>query len=413
MIHERATATLRPSVKRLLPRRAFIGGLGAAGLSIRGARPASIHAAEKQRKRLLIGTLFPETGAQTLLGDEAWRGVELAIDAARAGIDADIEVLRADAANPDAAIRGMIRKAGKASDIAMILGSQSSTAAFAATAAAELAGIPYVELDAPADGITRRDFKILSRICTTTTDFASAAETAITTLLIPGWKTGAERLRLALLFDIGATDGSFAGAMLAACRRAGLPVVLSMAYATEAADFDEEVARMRRAGIELLIHAGRTAHVLLLYQAMQEAGWRPRMIIGAGPGYGLAETGAALGPALDNTMVIGNPLYGEDSASIAAAYQRRYAAPPRGGASLTTHVGTTLALDALRTGKPLPASLTAISRPRGSLANGWGVRFDTTGQNRESFVTLQQWRDGALITIDPKIPGAAKPALTL
>ena len=413
MIHERATATHRPSVKRSLPRRTLIGGLGAAGLSIGSARAASVHATEKRRKRLLIGTLFPETGAQTLLGDEAWRGVELAIDAARAGIDADIEVLRADAASAEAAIHGMIRKAGKASDIAMILGSQSSTAAFAATAAAELAGIPYVELDAPAGGITRRDFKILSRICTTTADFANAAESAITTLLIPGWKSGTEHLRLALLFDIGATDGSFAGAMLATCQRAGLPVVLSMAYATEAADLDEEVARMRRAGIELLIHAGRTAHVLLLYQAMQQAGWHPRMIIGAGPGYGLAETGEVLGRALDNTMVIGNPLYGPAAAPIAEAYRRRYASPPRGAASLTTYVGTTLALEAQRTGKSLPASLAAINRPRGSLANGWGVRFDTTGQNRESFVTLQQWRDGTLITIDPKIPGAAKPVLNL
>ncbi|WP_249675096.1 ABC transporter substrate-binding protein [Acidocella sp. C78] len=398
---------------RPLSRRGVITGIGLAGFAGGQTRAAMPHAAGGPRRRLLIGTLFPETGAQTLLGDEAWRGVALAIDAARTKIDADIEVMRADAADPDSAIQAMIRKAGKASSIDMILGSQSSTASFAATAAAELAGIPYVELDAPAGGVTRRNFRILRRLCTTTAAFTTAAQDTIARIVAPGWKTAATRLRLALLFDIGATDGSFAGVMLAGLRQAGVPVTLSMAYATAAPDLDEEVGRMRDARIDLLIHAGRTDHVLLLYQAMQEARWRPRMIIGTGPGYGLAEIGRTLGQAIDNTMVIGNPLYGPGAAAIAAAYQARYATPPRGAASLTTHVGTTIAIEALKRREKLPAALAAISLPHGSLPNGWGIKFDQSGQNQASFVTLQQWRQGALVTIDPKMPGAAKPVLDL
>ncbi|HQT60150.1 MAG TPA: ABC transporter substrate-binding protein [Acidiphilium sp.] len=397
---------------RPLSRRGVIAGIGLAGFGLRPAVAAKPLVANGTRRRLLIGTLFPETGPQTLLGDEAWRGVALAIDAARTRIDADIEVIRANAADPDASIQAMIRKAGKAPSIDMILGSQSSTASFAATAAAELAGIPYVELDAPAAGITMRNFRILRRTCTTTAAFTAATEAAIARILAPGWNTTAARLRIALLFDIGATDGSFAGILLAGLRQEGLPVTLSMAHATTAPDLDEEVGRMRDARIDLLIHAGRTDHVLLLYQAMQEARWRPRMIIGTGPGYGLAEIGQTLGGAIDNTMVIGNPLYGPAAAGIAAAYQARYAAPPRGAASLTTHVGTTIAIEAWRRRQKLPAALSAINLPRGSLPNGWGIKFDSRGQNQASFVTLQQWRNGALVTIDPKIPGAAKPVLT-
>lgn len=401
-------------MKQRLTRRTLIGGLGTAGLLAGRAEAASVPVQASSRSQpIRIGVLLPETGPQALLGDEAWRGVELAIAAARPTFQSGIEIMRGDAADADEALKKMISRAGKPEAISVILGSQSSTASFSATAAAELAGIPYIELDAPAGGITRRDFKMLMRTCTTTADFAAAAEAAITGMLMPAWRIGTEQLRLGLLFDVGATDGSFAGAMIAACKRAGLPVVLSMAYGTDAAGLGQEIGRMRRAKIDLLIHASRAEHVLLLYEGLQVEGWRPRMIIGTGPGYGILPVSTVLGHAIENTMVIGNPLYGPAAASIEAAYRRRYAMRPRGAASLTTHVGASLALDALHNGKSILAALGRIQRPRGSLANGWGVDFDEHGQNRSSFVTLQQWRNGSLITIDPKAKGAAKPLVEL
>lgn len=178
-------------------------------------------------------------------------------------------------------------------------------------------------------------------------------------------------------------------------------------------DLSEEIGRMQRAKIDLLIHAGRTEHVLLLYAGLQVARWRPRMIIGTGAGYGVAPIGYTLGRALDNTMVIGNPLYGPAAAPIAAAYRARYASAPRGTASLTTYAGTTLVLDALHSGKPVLSALAATHRPHGALPNGWGADFDARGQNRASFVTLQQWHRGVLTSIDQRINGAGKAALEL
>lgn len=411
--HDRATVL--PHVTRHPTRRTLIGGLGLGAASL-VARPAAAAATPDKTtpsKPIVIGAIFPESGPQSLIGNEAWRGVDLAVEVARPTFETGIRILRGDATRADTAIKDMIKQAGKPDAISVILGSQSSTDSFVATAAAELAGIPYVELDAPAGGITKRDFKMLIRTGTTTEDFAAATESAITGLLMPGWRMGTERLRLALLFDIGATNGSFAGAMLDACKRAGLPVILSMAYGTDTMDLSEEIGRMQRAKIDLLIHAGHTEHVLLLYEGLRAAAWRPRMIIGAGPGYGMSPVGYALGGTLDNTLVVGNPLYGPAAAAIEAAYRQRYAGPPRGAASLTTHVGAALTLDALHSGKPVLKALAASHRKSGLLANGWGVDFDSNGQNRASFVTLQQWRNGTLVTVDPKIKGAAKPILTL
>ncbi|MCF3948461.1 ABC transporter substrate-binding protein [Acidiphilium iwatense] len=402
-----------------LTRRTLVGaGLASLALSkasIPRAMAASAMTQAEPAASIVLGALFPFSGAQALAGDEAWRGVALAVRAARGAGMAPVRLIRADAADPARAVDIFAKSGAKSGPVTAILGTASSTASFAATAAAELAKIPYAELDAPADAITARGFKMLIRTGLTTADLAASASAAIAGVIAPGWHRAADTLRIGLLFDVGAADGSFAAAMIAACKAAKLPILLTMGYATDAMDLAAEVDRMKRARIDLLVHAGRPAHVLLLYEAMDVASWRPRMIIGAGSGYGLSETGFALGPAIGNTMAVGCPLYasGGASAAIAAAYRRRYATQPRGAASLTAYVGAALVLQALRGGKTLPGALAAIDAPRGMLANGWGAAFDASGQNRRSFATLQQWRGGALVTIDPAVKGAAKPVLEL
>lgn len=374
----------------------LLPGLARAGKAARQVAPP-----------LTLSALFPESGAQALVGDEAWRGVALAVDAANRHRTRQIRLIRTDAVDPGRAIARQVKSDAPTA----FIGTLSSSWSFEATAAAELANIPYIELDAPADAITTRGFKMLLRTGLTTTDLAGAATTAIVGQIAPAWRRPAETMRIALLFDDGATDGAFAAAMLGVAQASKLPVLLSMGYAGATMDLTSEVGRMKRAKIDLLIHAGRTEHVLLLYEAMASAAWRPRMILGAGPGYGLSAIGFALGRMLDNTMVVDAPLYATTgrAAAIAAAYRRRYAISPRSSASLTTYVGTELILRSLHPDKPL----TPPTLRRGTLANGWGATFDSSGQNRSSFATLQQWRTGRLVTIDPAIPGALRPMLSL
>ena len=56
------------------------------------------------------------------------------------------------------------------------------------------------------------------------------------------------------------------------------------------------IQRMRGIGADVLLHAGYQNDILLLYRGMQEAGWMPRMVIGAGAGYSLTDTGACRRP---------------------------------------------------------------------------------------------------------------------
>ena len=350
---------------------------------------------------ITVGALFPASGPLSLPGDEAFRGVALAAARHHAASPVrEIRLIRAGAADAAGAARAAHRLIHH-DHADVILGTCSSTLSFAASAIAELANIPYVELDAPADGITARGFKTLIRTGLTTTDLAKAAMSVII-----GRRAAPRRhqtLKLALLFDVGATDGAFAAAMIAACKTAKLPVLMAGGYSADAANLARHVARMKRAGIDIVVHAGNPDGVLLFYEAMANLAWRPRLIIGTGTGYGLASTGFLLGSALDGALVISSPLYQADgpSARIARLYQDRFAAPPRSSASLNTYAGASLVFESLMAGGRLPGALATQVRQPGALANGWGFALNKAGQNTASFAALQQWRGGRLVALGP------------
>ena len=383
------------------------GGFAAAAPAAAGAAAAPAvkrgDVAETGTATFTVGALFPDSGPLSLPGSEAFRGVLLALDTARRQAPhggRSIRLIRADAVDAPGATRAA-QKLIKNDHADLILGTCSSTLSFAASTAAELANIPYIELDAPADDITTRGFKTLARIGFTTTDLAKATVAALTDHVVPRLRRHRPQLKLGLLFDVGATDGAFAAAMVGACAAAKLPVAMTSGYAADTVDLVDHAERMMRAGIDVVVHAANPDGVIQFFEAMSSLGWRPRMVIGTGAGYGLTSTGFLLGQAIDDTLVIGVPAYQEEgpSAAVAQLYREHFAASPRSAASLTTYAGALPVFRALMAGQKLPLSLEAAKPAQATLANGWGLNFNAMGQNMASFASLQQWRGGRLVTL--------------
>jgi branched-chain amino acid transport system substrate-binding protein len=380
-----------PSRRRML---LSLAALPAAGLPVTaraapnrpGAQPAA------GPTGLVIGAALPLTGAFALVGDEALRGLRLAAAAQNAagGINnAPVGLAIGDIVDQSqaaAAVNQLIRD-GHAG---LLLGAGSSDFCYPASAAAELAQIPYIELTAPAAGITNRGFRFLRRTGPTTGMIAELVTASV--------QARFAGRRLGLLFNTGATGGAIAAALLA--HPAATPPTLTIGYPPDGADLFDSIGRLKRAGVELLVHAAGPADVLAAWSAMAQIGWQPHGLIGCGDGYLLRESAAAIGPAFEGALVIGPPATGAQAAAVQAAYLAAYGAPPRGPESLAAYAGALLVFQTLAGlgGDPtrLPATLDARTLPPGSLANGWGARFDNTGQNLASFVSLQKWRGGAL-----------------
>jgi branched-chain amino acid transport system substrate-binding protein len=374
---------------------------------------------------LLFGALFPFSGPLSLIGDESFRGLELAAEARnQAGglLGRQVVLARGDAADAAAASAAAKRLIGE-TRVQAIFGTGTAPASLAASQAAELAGTPYFELDATADPITERGFRRLFRSCPRLDALLGQAFAAITGVLAPAWHVRPDTLRTVLLHQEGLHGGSVSATGTAAATAAGLTLADMLGYPAEAMDFAPLVRRLRDGRADVVLHAGGQSDIVQFYRAMADARWMPRMVIGIGGGYALADIARAAGPDFTGTLCAGFPPYAIAPAAapgaeaVREAYLRKYGMPPRSGHSLAAYAGAQIFMDAIaRTGgngsveaDALRTALLATEIPEGGTANGWGAAFDDHGQNSRSRPVLAQWQKGALVTVAPAAAALARP----
>ncbi|MGG5810308.1 ABC transporter substrate-binding protein [Falsiroseomonas sp. CW058] len=387
-------------------RRGFGAMAGAAlGTLPAGApRPARAQAPAELR----IGAIFPLSGSLAVLGDESFRGVELAVEERNAAgglFGRPLRLVRADAADEPAAAAEARRLVAGAERVSAIFGSFASAVALPASQVAEVAGVPFFELGAIGDGLLERGFRWVFRASPRAADFAATSLAAVVEVLAPAFGIAPERLRLAIAQEEAPGGQSVATAQEAMIRARGLTLVERIAYAPRAADLNAAVQRLRGQEAEVVLHTGAPGDEALLFRALRDAGWQPRMVVGTAGGYGLAETARSLGDALRGAMSADltpfevNERVAPGARAFAEAYLRRYGAEPRSGHGMACFVGARIFLDAMqRAGGPekerVRAALLATDQPEGTTPTGWGARFDERGQNQRARPLLCQWQAG-------------------
>lgn len=378
------------------------------------AFPAVRRVAQAQTETIPVGALYPFSGVLALLGDESFRGLELAAEernAAGGVLGRPLRLVKGDAADPTQAV-AEARRLLATEKVASVFGTFASPLVFAASQITELAGLPYFELGAISDPVTDRGFKYLFRSCPVATQFAAATIDAVNTGLAPLWTLDPATLKLAILNEDSLYGTTVSGLQLAACKQAGLTVVEHMAYSATTSDLGSVVQRLRGAAADVVLHTGYQNDIVLFYRQMKQVGWRPRMVVGAGGGYSLADTAAAIGADFDGTVNVDFPPYAVNPAAapgaheLQAAYEKKYGAKPRSGHSLANYVGAKLFLDAIQRAGSLDkdqvrAAVLATDVADGTTATGWGAKFDEKGQNTRTRPLLQQWQAGAMVTIAP------------
>jgi branched-chain amino acid transport system substrate-binding protein len=367
---------------------------------------AGLARAQAPAPELRLGAIFPLSGPSGLLGDECFRGVELAVEERNAagGIGGrPVRLVRADAPD-EAAAQGEARRLSQGNDrVAAFLGSFATPIALPASQVAELAGIPYFELGALADAVMERGFRWIFRLSPRAADFAATTIDAVTGIVAPSLGVAPEALKLAILHEEAAGGQSIGTAQEALIRVRSLTLVERIAYASRPADLSAVVQRLRGQDTAVILHAGAPGDEVLLFRALRDAAWRPRMVIGAAGGYGLAESARTIGDEMRGTMSADwTPFEVNERAAPGARafpelYLRRYGAEPRSGHGLASFAGARVALEALaRAGSTerdrIRAAVQATDLAEGATAAGWGVRFDERGQNLRAAPMLCQWQ---------------------
>ncbi|MFC7693278.1 ABC transporter substrate-binding protein [Paeniroseomonas aquatica] len=411
----------RPSPAAWRPRRPGRTGAAAAGpgwwcgcgCKQRQRRAPGAAPAPAAGSELRLGALFPFSGSLALLGDESFRGLELAVEERNAAgglLGRAIRLAKGDAAGPEQAM-AELRRLQSAERVAAGFGTFASHLGFAASQAAEMQGLPYFELGAIADPITERGFRNLYRLCPRASDFARDSVAVIPELLAGAWSTPAAALRIAVLHEDGLYGQTVSGLQESQLRARGLTQVERIGYSARTVELSPVLERLRAVRADVVLHTGYQNDIVLFYRGMKEAGWRPRMVIGSGAGYSLTDTARSVGPEFEGTLDVDFPVAVAEAvapgvAAFVELYKKRYGSDPRSGHSLANYVGARLVLEALQRAGGLErdkvrAALLATDVAEGTTATGWGARFDEKGQNLRARPCLAQWQGGRLVTVGP------------
>ncbi len=381
----------------------------------------ALASAPSHAQELKLGALFPFSGGLALLGDESFRGVQLAVDERNAagGINGrQIALAKADAVDASQAV-GEARRLTSVENVVAVFGSYASGISSAATQVTELAGVPYFELGATADTITTRGFKYLFRVNPTAKNIGDRTLEAVVKVVAPALKVDPKTLKLAIIHEDGPYGSLVAAAQKEEAKRLGLNVVEAQAYSPKTVDLSSVILRLKGAGADLVLHTAYQNDAVLFFRQAAAAGYKPRAVIGGGGGYSLTDTAQAVGAPMEGVYDVDFPQITMNAAGapglndFVAAYQKKFSSAPRSGHSLANYVGAKAMLEALARAKStdkdkIREAVLAYRVPVGSTATGWGIQFNEAGQNSLGSLNLMQWQQGKLATVFPASVANAK-----
>lgn len=399
----------------IMNRRHVLVGLLGAAMSVQYSLTAT--AAED----LTLGALYPFSGSLAVLGEESFRGTEMAVEERNAagGINGrKIVLAKGDAVDNNQAV-GEARRLLSVENVSAIIGTYSSSRSFAASQVAELAGIPYFELGAISDPITERGFKYVFRTNPTARGFAMAAVDGIPNAVAPGLGVEPESLRIAIIHEDSLYGQTVAGFQKERVEELGLNLVEVLPYSAKSVDLSSVILRLKGSDVDVVLQTSYQNDTVLFFKQSDELGFKPKAAIGAGGGYSLKDTVDAVGADImegalnvDFTQYQTNPEAAPGVEKFPEMYQKKYGTPPRSGHSLTNYFGAQIVFDILAaaestSGDDVRAAALKVDLAEGNSPTGWGVRFDESGQNTRAAPMLMQWQGGELLTVHPKAAAVA------
>lgn len=373
-----------------------------------------------------IGALYPLTGDLALLGEESYRGVELAVEEfnVNGGIDGrEIEIVSGDAVDPDAA-QAEANRLFNQENIQNIVGSYSSGVAFAASEVAERNGGLYWELGAVADNITDRGYQSILRTNPPASMFSVVHINFIKDVVTEKLGKDLSELKVAIAHEDSSYGTTIADEAEKLAEEEGINIVSVQPYSSTSNDLSSVLLNIRQAEPDVLIVVSYINDAILISRQMNVLGVDVPVFIGSGGGHTMTDFQEAVGDQAEGVLNVDFPQYEIDRDATPGLdefielYEEKYGSEPRSGHSLANYMGMKVVLEIIaENGGDLdPETLrdTAMNYTveKGTTATGWGVQFDPeTGQNLEAEPYVTQWIDGELVTVYPEQVAVEEPII--
>jgi branched-chain amino acid transport system substrate-binding protein len=411
---------------RAVTRREFLkaSGAGLAGAALLGVVGCGGEQGGTGGGPLRIGALYPVSGSLALLGEESFRGAEIARrqrneDGGVAG--SQIEYVRADVPDPNVA-RSEAERLVSRERLQLLIGTYSSALAMTSSEVAARRGVSYFELGAITDEFTERGYETVYRTNPPAQEFAASQIRFIEEWLAPQLGKDPSEFRLAIAHEDSDYGTSVAQDIRNEADPVGISIVSVQPYDAEASDLTPVVLRVKNSNPDTVIAVSYAQDsILLSRQAQQQELGAP--IFGTGGGHSLKSFIETVGEAgdgvfnVDFTQYEVNKEFTPGLERFVDSYKQAYNSDPRSGHSLANFFGANVVFDILEKAEGsldpdrVGEAVKAYTVEQGTTATGWGVEFDENGQNTRAQPFVMQWRNGELVTVYPKEAAVMEPKL--
>jgi branched-chain amino acid transport system substrate-binding protein len=374
-----------------------------AGTTALIAAPAIVRA---QGAALKVGVLLPRSGAQAGIGQDCFRGVELAGPILKDIGLPDLQILSADTETNVEVARSRAEKL-IADGAQLLIGAFDSGQSTAIAQVAEQKGIPYVINIAAAPPITEQGYKFVFRnfpVAGTILGDAFANQKEI-------FEAAGSVPKTVVFMHVNDTFGtSMAGGIGAVMPRFNMPYTIkeTIAYDPTARDLSVEVAKAKASGADALLVVSRLNDAILITRELVKQRWSPMAVLSMGPGWYEDQYLKTLGKLSDGPLSF-VPWYDPTkklTKALGDALGKKYPEISLNTNHVYTFEALLVAADAYkRASSADPRALADAIRAtdiKDNVSPGPGIAFNAKGQNDKLKNSGIQNRGGKLVTVAPK-----------
>jgi branched-chain amino acid transport system substrate-binding protein len=392
---------------------------GAAATVALAAGPA----AAEEPKEVVIGAVYPFSGASAQIGVDAQHAFNTATDVINGDYDFDLPLARgaglpglggakvkvvfADHQADPQKGRAEAERLITQQKACALIGSYQSAVAVTISATAERYQTPYLSADNSSPSLHRKGLRFYFRPGAHDEMFSAAMFDFFDALHKKGEKI--ETLSLFHEDTIFGTDSAAAQTKLANER--GYRIVADIRYRANSPSLTAEVQQLKAANADVLMPSSYTTDGILLVKTMEDLGYRPKAIVAQDAGFAEKTLYDAVGDKVQGLISRGSfsldlaakrPMVGKVNELFKA----------RSGKDLNDYssrqfMGVIVLADAINRagsidGEKIRAALAATDLPGEQTIMPWKrVKFDESGQNNDADPVLLQWTGNRFVTIFP------------
>jgi len=396
-------------------RNVLLGATAAAALA-----PIASHA---QTSEVVIGIIYPFSGASAQQGVDAQKAYETALEIINKDYDFDlplakgeglpglggakIKLVFADHQSDPQKGRAETERLITQEKVCAVIGTYQSAVAVTVSQVCERYQIPFISADNSSPSLHRRGLKYYFRAAPHDEMYSQAMFDFFDALKKKGTKI--ETLALFHEDTIFGTDSANAQTKLAGER--GYKIVADVKYRSNSPSLSAEVQQLKAANADVLMPSSYTTDGILLVKTMAELGYKPNAIVAQDAGFSEKALYDAVGDKLEGVISRGTfsldlaakrPMVGKVNAMFKEKSGKDFN-------DLTSRqfMGLIVMAEAINRakstdGEKIRDALVATDISGEQTIMPWKrIKFDDMGQNNDADPVLLQYIGGKFVTISP------------